>query len=112
MAVEFGDRLGEVREDDGDPQPDRDTGTEARGQFAAAGTRTADKWFGDRDGGRQRRADLDHEHHGVAPHESRVELAQGTGDGGPDLGEGEEERLTGRIYRFRRGVTRYPTPSQ
>ncbi|CAN5147190.1 DUF87 domain-containing protein [soil metagenome] len=27
------------------------------------------------------------------------------------LGEGDEERLTGKIYRFRRGVTRYPTPS-
>lgn len=26
------------------------------------------------------------------------------------LGEGEEERLTGKLYRFRRGVTRYPTP--
>ena len=26
------------------------------------------------------------------------------------LGEGEEERLTGRIYSFRRGVTGYPTP--
>ena len=26
------------------------------------------------------------------------------------LGEGEEERLTGRVYGFRRGVTRYPTP--
>ena len=26
------------------------------------------------------------------------------------LGEGDEERLTGRIYRFRRGVTRYPAP--
>ena len=26
------------------------------------------------------------------------------------LGEGDEEKLTGRIYRFRRGVTRYPTP--
>ncbi|MBJ7445867.1 MAG: ATP-binding protein, partial [Sphingobium sp.] len=26
------------------------------------------------------------------------------------LGEGDEEQLTGRIYRFRRGVTRYPTP--
>src|SRR3546814_18163284 len=25
-------------------------------------------------------------------------------------GEGDEEKLTGRIYRFRRGVTRYPTP--
>jgi DNA helicase HerA-like ATPase len=27
------------------------------------------------------------------------------------LGEGDEERLTGKIYRFRRGVTRYPSPS-
>lgn len=26
------------------------------------------------------------------------------------LGEGEEERLTGRIYGFRRGITRYPVP--
>ena len=26
------------------------------------------------------------------------------------LGEGDEERLTGRIHRFRRGVTRYPIP--
>jgi uncharacterized protein len=26
------------------------------------------------------------------------------------LGEGDEERLTGRIHGFRRGVTRYPTP--
>ena len=26
------------------------------------------------------------------------------------LGEGDEERLTGRIYNFRRGVTRYPIP--
>ncbi|HTG39275.1 ATP-binding protein [Sphingomonas sp.] len=26
------------------------------------------------------------------------------------LGEGEEERLTGKLYRFRRGVTNYPTP--
>ncbi len=26
------------------------------------------------------------------------------------LGEGDEERLTGKIYNFRRGVTRYPAP--
>ncbi|MBN8500863.1 MAG: ATPase, partial [Sphingomonadales bacterium] len=26
------------------------------------------------------------------------------------LGEGDEERLTGRIHSFRRGVTRYPIP--
>ena len=27
------------------------------------------------------------------------------------LGEGDEERLTGKIYGFRRGVTRYPSPN-
>ncbi|WP_339689382.1 DUF87 domain-containing protein [uncultured Parasphingorhabdus sp.] len=27
------------------------------------------------------------------------------------LGEGDEEQLTGHIYNFRRGVTRYPTPA-
>src|SRR3546814_17902906 len=26
------------------------------------------------------------------------------------LGEGEEEKITGRIHNFRRGVTRYPIP--
>lgn len=26
------------------------------------------------------------------------------------LGEGDEERLTGRLYNFRRGITRYPSP--
>ena len=26
------------------------------------------------------------------------------------LGEGSEEKLTGKLYKFRRGVTRYPTP--
>ncbi len=26
------------------------------------------------------------------------------------LGEGDEERLTGKLYNFRRGVTRYPSP--
>ena len=26
------------------------------------------------------------------------------------LGEGDEERLTGKLYQFRRGVTRYPMP--
>ena len=26
------------------------------------------------------------------------------------MGEGDEEKLTGKIYKFRRGVTRYPVP--
>jgi len=28
------------------------------------------------------------------------------------LGEGDEERLTGKIYSFRRGITRYPIPGE
>ncbi len=43
-----------------------------------------------------------------------MKLADGHGDrviASVDfLGEGDEERLTGKLYHFRRGVTRYPTP--
>ena len=43
-----------------------------------------------------------------------LRLAEGQGDriiAAIDfLGEGDEEKLTGKLYRFRRGVTRYPTP--
>ncbi len=43
-----------------------------------------------------------------------LKLADGSGDriaAQVDfLGEGDEERLTGKLYKFRRGVTRYPTP--
>jgi DNA helicase HerA-like ATPase len=43
-----------------------------------------------------------------------LRLAEGRGDrviATVDfLGEGDEERLTGKLYKFRRGVTRYPTP--
>src|SRR3546814_17955618 len=28
------------------------------------------------------------------------------------LGEGDEEKITGRIHNFRRGVTRYPIPGR
>ena len=43
-----------------------------------------------------------------------LKLAEGTGDhiiAAIDfLGEGDEEKLTGKLYKFRRGVTRYPMP--
>lgn len=43
-----------------------------------------------------------------------LKVADGTGDriaAQVDfLGEGDEEKLTGKLYKFRRGVTRYPTP--
>lgn len=43
-----------------------------------------------------------------------LRLAEGRGDrivAQVDfLGEGDEEKLTGKLYKFRRGVTRYPTP--
>ncbi len=45
----------------------------------------------------------------------RTQRAEGSVSGGiianiDFLGEGDEERLTGKIYGFRRGVTRYPVP--
>lgn len=43
-----------------------------------------------------------------------LKLADGDGDRVSAqidfLGEGDEEKLTGKLYNFRRGVTRYPTP--
>lgn len=46
-----------------------------------------------------------------------LKLADGQGDNGDHiiaaidfLGEGDEEKLTGKLYKFRRGVTRYPMP--
>ncbi|WP_374127348.1 MULTISPECIES: ATP-binding protein [unclassified Sphingomonas] len=46
-----------------------------------------------------------------------LKLADGQGDHGDHiiaaidfLGEGDEEKLTGKLYKFRRGVTRYPMP--
>jgi uncharacterized protein len=46
---------------------------------------------------------------------ANVRTLKGEPDGGifahiDFLGEGDEERLTGRLYNFRRGVTRYPAP--
>ncbi|MBA3897105.1 MAG: DUF87 domain-containing protein, partial [Sphingomonadaceae bacterium] len=39
------------------------------------------------------------------------ERREGSAIGAVDfLGEGDEERLTGKVYNFRRGVTRYPAP--
>jgi hypothetical protein len=40
-----------------------------------------------------------------------LKLADGGISGQVDfLGEGDEEKLTGKLYKFRRGVTRYPVP--
>ena len=63
LAAALGDRLGEVGEDHGQPQPDGDQPGEH------------DR-VGDRQHGGEDRADLDDEHHRVAPQRARVELAQ------------------------------------
>ncbi len=67
LAAALGDRLGEVAEDHGQPQPDRDGQANQPGWSPAP--RTARTVVNDR-------ADLDHEHDRVADHGARVELAQ------------------------------------
>ena len=63
LTAPLGDRLGEVREEDGEPQPDRDEpGEEAR--------------VGDREDGDEHAPDLDHEHDRVAHHPARIELEE------------------------------------
>ena len=63
LAASLGDGLGEVGEEDGEPQPDRDEpGEEAR--------------VGDREDGDEHAPDLDHEHDRVAHHPARIELEE------------------------------------
>ena len=79
LAAALGQRLGEVGEDDGQPQPERDREREPRRLVAAAQRRAAEDLDQPRHG-RDHRADLDHEHHGVADLDARVELGQRSED--------------------------------
>ena len=75
LAAALGERLGEVGEDDGQPQPDRDGEREPRG-LAAAAQRAAAEELDQPGDGRDDGADLDHEHDRVADLHAGVELAQ------------------------------------
>ena len=73
LAAPFGDGLGEVREEHGEPQPERDLSDEA------GVTGVADD-AGDEPVRGHHRADLDDEHHRVADHGARVELDEALTD--------------------------------
>ena len=75
VAAALGERLGEVGEHDGEPQPDGDGEGEPGGLVAAAERGAAEDLDQPRHRGDQG-ADLDHEHHRVAHLDARVELAQ------------------------------------
>ncbi len=75
LAAALGQRLGEVGEDDREPQPERDGEREPGGLVAAAERRAAEDLDQPADR-RDQGADLDHEHHRVAELDPRVELAQ------------------------------------
>ena len=75
LAAAFGERLGEVGEQHREPQPDRDGEDEASRRLALAR-----QGLEAEDGG-QDAADIDDEHHRVAPLHARVELGERLADG-------------------------------
>ena len=70
LAAALGNRLGEVGEEHGQPQPERDRGDEPELAGAALGK------VEEEDAGRDQAADLDHEHDRVAHLMARVELGK------------------------------------
>ena len=70
LAAALGDRLGEVAEEHGEPQPGGDGEREPAG-LAGLSDDPEDRG--------EQRAQLDHEHDGVADHRARVQLAGGHG---------------------------------
>ena len=81
LAPALGQRLGEVGEDDGEPEPDADREGEPGGLVAAAQRRAAEDLDQPAAGGDDG-ADLDHEHHRVVELVAGVELDQRV-DGSP-----------------------------
>ncbi len=90
LAAPLGHRLGEVREDDREPQPEADLAHEEG--VGRVSHRAADPEVrGDR------AADLDHEHHRVLRDDARVELDEGFLDGALD--DGALEQRARRVLR-------------
>ncbi len=75
LAAALGHRLGEVGEEHGEPEPERDREDEPGGGVPGAGDQGVDE-----EEGGERAADLDDEHHRVAHHAARVELAERVDD--------------------------------
>src|SRR5262249_34144745 len=72
LTAAFGNRFGEVREDDGEPQPRADAEAEPRRRSVGAGCEEV----AHPDERGHDAADLDHEHHGVPGYVLRQELAE------------------------------------
>ena len=89
LAAALGERLGEVAEDDREPEPERDDAREP-GRLVAAAERLAAEDLDQEPDGREHGADLDHEHDRVADHPPRVELAHAGEDRRPQ-GRGVED---------------------
>ena len=73
FAAAFGDGLGEVSEENREPEPQRDLEIEADGLMA-------DRFFNQQSSGDDA-ADFDDEHDRVLHHQARVELGEGVDDG-------------------------------
>ncbi len=78
LAAALGHRLGEVREQHRGPQEQR----HQEGEDVLARRRLPE--VTDEEDRRVHAADLDHEHHRVAEHHPRIELAEAVSDRGPD----------------------------
>ena len=85
LAAALGDRLGEVGEQHGEPQPEIDLEGEAEPR--AAGGDVAQEQHGG-----ERGDDRHHEHHRVVPEHARVELPEALADGGPAGSRGRASR--------------------
>ena len=82
-AAALGERLGHVREHDGQPQPERDHERVPR-RLVTAAERLAAEHLDEPGHGRDHRADLDDEHHRVADLHARVELEEAVDQRAPD----------------------------
>ena len=99
LAAALGQRLGQVREDDREPQPDPYGEAEPGGLVAAAQRGAAEGLDQPADRGDQR-ADLDHEHHRVADLVARVELHEALHQRRPqDRRVEQRARLASFIWR-------------
>ena len=92
LAATLGDRLGEVREQHGEPEPSGDE----TGEDVLLSRRVAEVL--DEEDRDEHAAELDHEHHRVASHPSRVELEHALAGGAP-----EDRRIEERSRLSRHG---------
>ena len=91
LAATLGDRLGEVGEQHGEPQPDRDIEDEPCRGFAVSEERLGPQGRG------EDAADIDDEHHRITPLHARIELAQRVHDRRADQAAVEHREVAGHV---------------